>query len=99
VACLDYSVAKGGFLCAYRWNGEQKLRNENFVSNTEEYDRFKDPLFHDYVVAEIILRRTAEEAGCMNIEGWEKDPDYIAALKNYQEASKRYFESRKGQPS
>jgi hypothetical protein len=31
VACLDYSVAKGGFLCAYRWNGEQKLRNENFL--------------------------------------------------------------------
>jgi hypothetical protein len=31
LACLDYSVAKGGFLCAYRWNGEQKLRNENFV--------------------------------------------------------------------
>jgi hypothetical protein len=31
VACLDYSVAKGGFLCAYRWQGEQKLRNENFV--------------------------------------------------------------------
>lgn len=31
VACLDYNVAKGGFLCAYRWSGEQKLRNENFV--------------------------------------------------------------------
>lgn len=31
VACLDYSVAKGGFLCAYRWHGEQKLNNENFV--------------------------------------------------------------------
>jgi hypothetical protein len=31
VACLDYSVAKGGFLCAYRWNGEQILSNENFV--------------------------------------------------------------------
>ena len=31
VACVDYSVAKGGFLCAYRWNGEQKLRNDNFV--------------------------------------------------------------------
>ena len=31
VACLDYSVAKGGFLCAYRWQGEDKLRNENFV--------------------------------------------------------------------
>jgi hypothetical protein len=31
VACLDYSVAKGGFLCAYRWQGEQKLDNANFV--------------------------------------------------------------------
>lgn len=31
VACLDFSVAKGGFLCAYRWSGEEKLSNENFV--------------------------------------------------------------------
>ena len=31
VACVDYSVAKGGFLCAYRWQGEQKLHNNNFV--------------------------------------------------------------------
>lgn len=31
VACLDYSVAKGGFLCAYHWDGEQKLNNRNFV--------------------------------------------------------------------
>jgi hypothetical protein len=31
VACLDFSVAKGGFLCAYRWNGEQRLSDENFV--------------------------------------------------------------------
>jgi hypothetical protein len=31
VACLDYSVAKGGYLCGYRWQGEQKLRNEHFV--------------------------------------------------------------------
>lgn len=31
VACLDYSVAKGGLLCAYRWHGERKLNNENFV--------------------------------------------------------------------
>jgi hypothetical protein len=30
VACLDYSVAKDGFLCAYRWHGEQKLKNEHF---------------------------------------------------------------------
>ena len=32
VACLDYSVAKGGLLCAYRWNGEQQLTAEHFVS-------------------------------------------------------------------
>lgn len=31
MACLDFSVAKGGFLCAYRGNGEQKLSNDNFV--------------------------------------------------------------------
>jgi Calcineurin-like phosphoesterase len=31
VACLDYSVAKDGFLCGYRWQGEQKLTNDNFV--------------------------------------------------------------------
>jgi hypothetical protein len=31
VACLDYSVAKGGFLCAYRWSGEYRLQDENFV--------------------------------------------------------------------
>ena len=31
VACLDYSVAKGGFLCAYRWQGEHRLSRENFV--------------------------------------------------------------------
>lgn len=31
VACVDYSVAKGGFLCAYRWDGEQELRDEKFV--------------------------------------------------------------------
>ena len=31
VACVDYSVAKNGFLCAYRWNGEQCLSNKNFV--------------------------------------------------------------------
>jgi hypothetical protein len=31
IACVDWSVAKGGFLCAYRWNGERKLDGENFV--------------------------------------------------------------------
>jgi hypothetical protein len=31
VACLDYSVAKEGFLCAYRWNGERKLNNDHFL--------------------------------------------------------------------
>ena len=31
VACLDWSVAKGGFLCAYRWNGEQTLDPAQFA--------------------------------------------------------------------
>jgi hypothetical protein len=32
VACVDWSVAKGGKLVAYRWDGEQELDEENFVS-------------------------------------------------------------------
>jgi hypothetical protein len=31
VACVDWSVAKGGFLCAYRWDGEQTLDDSKFV--------------------------------------------------------------------
>lgn len=31
VACLDYSVAKAGLLCAYRWSGEPRLVADNFV--------------------------------------------------------------------
>jgi hypothetical protein len=29
--CLDFSVAKGGYLTAYRWSGESELRAENLV--------------------------------------------------------------------
>lgn len=32
VACLDFSVAAGGFLCAYRWSGERRLSPERFVT-------------------------------------------------------------------
>ncbi|HNX75070.1 MAG TPA: metallophosphoesterase [Candidatus Rifleibacterium sp.] len=32
VCCLDYSVAKGGHLVAYRFNGEKQLSNNNFVA-------------------------------------------------------------------
>jgi hypothetical protein len=31
IACVDWSVAKGGFLCAYRWDGEQTLDESKFV--------------------------------------------------------------------
>ncbi len=31
VCCLDFSIAKGGKLTAYRWNGETTLNNENFI--------------------------------------------------------------------
>jgi hypothetical protein len=30
-ACLDYSVAKGGPLVAYRFEGETELSSENFA--------------------------------------------------------------------
>jgi hypothetical protein len=31
VACVDYSVAKHGSLCAYRWDGETELNDKKFV--------------------------------------------------------------------
>ena len=31
IACVDWSVAKGGFLCAYRWDGERELDPAKFV--------------------------------------------------------------------
>jgi hypothetical protein len=33
IACVDWSVAKGGFLCAYRWDGERELEVGKFVWN------------------------------------------------------------------
>ncbi|RYD54342.1 MAG: phosphoesterase [Sphingobacteriales bacterium] len=36
VVCLDYSIAKGGNLVAYRWNGESVLDNTHFVSVSSE---------------------------------------------------------------
>ena len=30
-ACLDFSIAKGGFLTAYRWSGEDRLSQRNLV--------------------------------------------------------------------
>lgn len=30
IACLDYSIAKGGSLCAYRWDGESILKEDKF---------------------------------------------------------------------
>jgi hypothetical protein len=32
VACVDYSVAKGGRLAAYRWDGERAFRADRFVT-------------------------------------------------------------------
>jgi len=34
VACLDYSIARGGALVAYRWDGEQTLKKAHFVAVT-----------------------------------------------------------------
>jgi hypothetical protein len=32
VACVDYSIARGGRLAAYRWDGEHELRADRFVT-------------------------------------------------------------------
>jgi hypothetical protein len=35
IACLDYSIANGGMLAAYRWQGEKELTRDNFVAVDE----------------------------------------------------------------
>ncbi|MEX1117653.1 MAG: metallophosphoesterase [Terrimicrobiaceae bacterium] len=35
LACLDYGTGKGGFLCAYRWDGEQEIDIKKFVLSGE----------------------------------------------------------------
>ena len=32
LACLDYGTGKGGFLCAYRWDGEQEIDPRKFIT-------------------------------------------------------------------
>lgn len=32
LACLDYGTGKGGFLCAYRWDGERVINPEKFLT-------------------------------------------------------------------
>ena len=34
VVCLDFSIARGGHLVAYRWNGEAVVNNQHFVHVT-----------------------------------------------------------------
>ena len=38
-ACVDYSVAKEGFLVAYSWSGEKKLRPDHFTATAAQTDR------------------------------------------------------------
>jgi hypothetical protein len=44
VAILDYSVAKGGALTAYRWDGEQRLDARKFVQVKAEKNVCENPL-------------------------------------------------------
>ncbi|MFZ4778342.1 MAG: metallophosphoesterase [Terrimicrobiaceae bacterium] len=32
LACLDYGTGKGGFLCAYRWDGEREMDPAKFIA-------------------------------------------------------------------
>ncbi|MEI6279096.1 MAG: metallophosphoesterase [Verrucomicrobiota bacterium] len=39
LACLDYGTGKGGFLCAYRWDGEKEIDPGKFVTAPEEDEK------------------------------------------------------------
>lgn len=52
VICLDYSVAKGGSLVAYRFNGEQTANKKNFVTvpAQNKWNRKKYTLLNVYCI-------------------------------------------------
>ncbi len=35
LACLDYGTGKGGFLCAYRWDGERAIDSGKFIATRQ----------------------------------------------------------------
>jgi hypothetical protein len=39
LACLDYGTGKGGFLCAYRWDGETAMDPAKFVTAAEKDEK------------------------------------------------------------
>ena len=39
LACLDYGTGKGGFLCAYRWDGETSIDPAKFVTAPEKGEK------------------------------------------------------------
>jgi len=39
LACLDYGIGMGGFLCAYRWDGEVALEQEKFIVEVVQIPR------------------------------------------------------------
>ena len=43
--CLGFSVAKDGFLTAYRWSGECRRRHAQRRRNQSDHRRFKDEPF------------------------------------------------------
>ncbi len=45
IACLDFSVAKGGLLCAYRFDGESELSADRFVTvRSRSAEPFAEPM-------------------------------------------------------
>jgi len=39
LACLDYGMGKGGFLCAYRWDGESSLDERKFIRSSADFHK------------------------------------------------------------
>lgn len=39
LACLDYGTGKGGFLCAYRWDGEREMDPAKFIATHQRRTR------------------------------------------------------------
>jgi len=91
VCCLDYSVAKGGELLAYRWSGERELNPKNFVTH-----RGKHPYDSNLPRTEkVIMIHHEQETIPISVETWYQflEEDLIAKNVNTRYALSHLFDS------
>ncbi|ADE54192.1 metallophosphoesterase [Coraliomargarita akajimensis] len=88
ICCVDYSVARDGILVAYRWDGEQVLSADKFVTvdskaTPSKRAKLKKPDFSD---TGEVMRRRPKEYPCSFHEAYTAG-EYASGMRYWQEGA------------